>query len=516
MSEAPGSLDRLAIEQISKTFPGQRALDQVSIALRPGEVRGLLGANGSGKSTLVKILAGVHAPDSGSGGIAIDGEQLPLPVVPSRLPDLGMCFVHQDLGLVERRPVLENLTYGRPFLRNRIGLIDWRRERERATALLERFDASFGLDDLVATLSRAQQAMVAIMRAFDLGGERMRVLVLDEPTVGLPPAGVDQLLETVRSVAASGVSVVYVSHALDEVERMCDTVSVLRDGRVILDAATAELDRDAIVEAITGHVPAAAGADHEELASAAQDGAAALDVRGLVTNTLRGIDIQVRRGEIVGVVGDLDSGANEVLPGIYGDLGAEHAVLAVGGNPIERHSPRGLRLAGAGYVPGDRAGSGLLSGLTVRENITCADLREFSVGPLLHRRRERSLALRLIEAFGIRPAWTENRIETLSGGNQQKAVLARWLHGGPPVLLIDEPTQGVDIGAKADIHREIHAGAAGGSAFLIHSSELDELVDLCDRVIVLQRGRAVRSLGGERLSVAEIRHAMFEREMSAA
>jgi ribose transport system ATP-binding protein len=506
---------RLQLEDVSKTFPGQRALDRVSLTLQPGEVRALLGANGSGKSTLVKILAGVYSLDAGAGALAIDGEPVGLPVAPSKLPELGMSFVHQDLGLIERRPVLENLAYGRPFLRKRLGLIDWKRERARASAILEQFGADISLDALVISLTKAEQAMVAIMRAFDLGGADMRVLVLDEPTVGLPPAGADQLLETVRAVAASGVAVIYVSHVIEEVERVCDTVTVLRDGQLVLDAPTAGMTRPALIEAITGHVVDVA-ASRGATPSGAADGPTALAVHGLQATTLRGIDVRVAPGEVVGIVGDLDSGANEVLPAIYGSIPAEHADLSVGGQRVRRHGPRAMCSRGAGYVPGNRAVAGLLSGMTLGENLTCLDLASVSVGPLIHPRRDRRLAQRLIDGFAITPGRADNRIENLSGGNQQKALLARWLHGQRQLLLIDEPTQGVDIGAKAEIHRQIRVAAEDGAAFLVHSTDLEEVERLCDRVLVLQRGVIVRELRAPTIGIAALRHAMFDTERLAA
>lgn len=502
----------LELRGLSKTFVGQRALTDVSLTLVGGEVRALVGANGSGKSTLVKILAGVHHPDVG-GSMRIDGQPVELPMTPARAQATGLRFVHQDLGLVERRPVIENLVYGRPFLRRRFGFIDWQKERDEARALLDEFHANFGLDELVGRLNRAQQAMVAIMRALNLAAVPMSVLVLDEPTVGLPAAQVDTVLGVVESLRRRGVAVLLVSHALNQVERSCENVTVLRDGSVVLDGPLPS-DRAELVEAITGHRP---GEGDDDRAAPVPDGrAAAIDIRNLVTAHLHGVDLWVAPGEIVGVAGDVESGVDDVLPALYGDLPADFDTFEVSGRTITApHSPRRARRAGMAYLPAKRASEAAITGMSLLENLSGGNLEEVASRLRIRRRDEVGMGRTLTAQFAIRPPRLDAPIETFSGGNQQKVMLARWFRTHPGVVLIDEPTQGVDIGAKQEVHHHILTAASEGAAVLIKASEVEELETLCNRIIVLRKGRVATALTGDRINAAAVMHAMFDEPPTA-
>jgi ribose transport system ATP-binding protein len=515
MNEGPEAA--LEVEQLSKSFGGNLVLRNASLRVASGEIRALLGANGSGKSTLVKLLAGVHRPDGNEGRIAVGGMTISLPVTAAKARAAGLRFVHQELGLVDRRPVYENLAYGRPFVRRRYGAINWKRERLDAKLLLREFSATFEPDQLVGTLSRAQQAMLAIIRAFARDPRSpLRLLVLDEPTAGLPPGEVNIVIDTMRAVAGHGVGVVFVSHSLAEVERACATVTVMRDGQVVLDAPLTDRMRNTLIEAITGHHPelyAAAGEHHETIGGAT--GHVALSVRGLRTDSLRGVDFDLRAGEILGVVGDLDSGATDLLPALAGDRRHECDALQVAGEELRRHTVAAARAAGLVYVPVKRATEATLPGLTVRENLTAGNLDGIASRFRIRPRAERQSAVALIERFGIVPRSPSALIETLSGGNQQKVVLARSLRSNPAVVLLDEPTQGVDIGGKEQIHRHIREAAAGGCAFLVCSTEIESLVSIADRVLVLSQGRVTDIVTGDRLTLANVHLAMFPTDRAA-
>ena len=502
--------DRLRVTGISKSFPGQRALDDVSLKLAPGEVRGLLGANGSGKSTLVKVLAGVYTPDrSADAEVVIDGQQLPLPLAATTAKRAGLRFVHQDLALIERRPVLENVALDRPFLRNRFGLIDWKAERRLAEQLLEEFEVSFGVDELVAHLSPAQRTLVAIVRAFDLAGGGMRVLVLDEPTAGLPSHEVDLIFSTIERVSRRGVAVIFVSHSIKELMEVCRTVTVLRDGRLSLDARTADVTPGEVVQAITGRVPSSNRTQApDERTSGGQS--VALSVAGLSSATVRDFGITLEGGEICGIAGNLDSGASEVLPALYGAEPGSVRSLTVGERAVSRLTPRSCRRAGLAYVPPDRLREGLLQGLTVRENIVGGDFSGISRHGILMSNRERDLVQELVDRFDIQPPRPNRPVDKLSGGNQQKTLLARWFRLEPRVLLLQEPTQGVDIGARDEIADQIRGAASKGCSVLVSSTDEAELARLCDRVIIMRAGKAVLTLKREQLSLEAIRHAIHD------
>lgn len=471
---------RLALTGISKAFGADRVLADVSLQVAAGEVRGLLGANGSGKSTLIKILAGVHAPARGSGAIAIDGVALPMPVPPHAARAAGLRFVHQDLALVDRRPVYENLALGRPFVRNRLGLLDWRAERRHAAALLRELGATFGPDELVGTLSRVDQAVVAIGRALADGGA-LKALVLDEPTAGLPAAERALVREAIARLSRRGVAVLLVSHSLDEVLAACDTVTVLRDGCVVLDGAARADRRDTIVSAIAGKP----GPSRER--QRATGSPVSLDVRGLCSGPLRAFGVRVHAGEICGVAGQRDTGADRLLPALYGALPARFERVAVTGRPLAELTPRACRRAGMTYLPPDRRREGLFPGMNVREHIT-------GVAPLLIRvRAERAATRPLVERLSLPPDG-ERPIDRLSGGNQQKAVLARCLRAEPSVLLLQEPLTGIDLGTRAVVRHALDAAADAGAAVLVHSPDEAELAELCDRVIALEAGRGPDAL----------------------
>ncbi len=494
----------LRITGLTKDFGGQRALDAVDIAVEPGEIHALVGHNGSGKSTLVKILAGYHQPEQGAHA-TVAGADFPLGS-PAAARAAGLRFVHQDLGLVETLTVADNLRLAADA---RL-LAPLRRRTERVAA--DEALAALGYDIAptarVGDLTRSERTAVAVARALDDQGTTgpAPLLVLDEPTASLSAGEAQRLFGAVRKVAAAGTAVLFVSHHLDEVLGLCDRVTVLRDGRRVDTRTTAELTHEALVELMLGHGVERSGPTPSGTASLTGS-APRLVVKGLFGTTLSGLDLEVAAGEVLGISGLTGSGREEVAGLLAGHVPRGGAV-DVDGVPVAPGDPRTAIAAGIGYVPAERDRA-LLPRSGVRENLTLADLRPFRRGPRLHRGAEREETRRWITALGIRPADPERPVAQLSGGNQQKVVLARWLRMHPAVLVLDEPTQGVDVGAKADIHRLIEEAAAAGAAVVVCSTDDAELARLAGAVLVLRRGRAATRLTGAEVTDKRIEHELL-------
>lgn len=478
----------LEVRHLSKTYPGQRALDRVSLAVHAGEVHALLGQNGSGKSTLIKALSGYHTPDPGS-EIWMHG----LPYDPVGAADRRLGFVHQELGLVPTLDVVDNLALGRGFRCHRSGRIDWPEERRAARDLISRFCEPFELSTPVGELSYAQQAVVAMARALDgAGGES--VLVLDEPTASLPVVEVRRLFTSIRRFVGQGGGVLFVSHRLDEVLEIADHVSVLRDGRLVASRSMRDLDERRLVEMIVGR-----SVESVNTADRAPLGRAVLEVRDLEGERVAGVDITVHAGEIVGVTGLLGSGREELAGLIFGDDRPSGGSVAVDGVKMRHVGPAYSVAAGLALVPADRAHKGIIPTESVSSNIVLPELGSLLRAGRLDQRRELREARSWIEKLEVRPPDVERQVRSLSGGNQQKVVLAKWLRTNPKVLIADEPTQGVDVGAKASIHQLLVDAASDGLGILVCTAETEDLPSLCDRVIVLRGGVVVAELAGEEL-----------------
>jgi ABC-type sugar transport system ATPase subunit len=482
----------LRVRHLSKSFPGVRALDDVSFDVHAGEILALVGQNGSGKSTLVKILAGVHGADPGSS-------------VTLRAQDEGaedaaqLHFIHQDLGLVPMLSAIENIDLGQPLGRRGYRPSPLRRERHHAERLLAKFDVQLDVRAPVGELSPAERTIVAIVRALDGWKHLRNVLVLDEPTAALHGDEVRRLLDVVRRVARNGAGVIYISHRLDEVIELADEVMVLRDGRLVARAPRGAFDHDALVRMIAGEISPVAPA------RARSAGRVRLEVRGLSCPAIRRADLQVRAGEIVGVTGILGSGRERLAGALFGaDPGAAGSVL-VDGRRVAARSPSASIAAGMAYVPADRHRDGGLMTLTARENLTLPFLAPLTGNARgIDRREERREARHWFARVGLRPLEPERPLNLFSGGNQQKVVLARWMRTEPIVLLLDEPTHGVDVGAKEAIHALVSDAAAGGAAVLVTSSDVKELARLCDRVLVMREGRIADDLHGTSLSESRL------------
>ena len=463
---------------IRKSFSGVEVLHGVDFRVEAGEVVALMGENGAGKSTLMKILGGDYERDGGD--ILIEGN-----VVALRSPRdaelAGVRVIYQELNSAPDLSVAENVLMG--HLPRRGLSIDW----PRAWKITEEILATLGTDisarELVGRLSVGQQQLVEIAKALSRPGAR--VLVLDEPTAALTSREVTRLFDTIAQLRASGVGLVYISHRLDEVQEIADRVTVLRDGVVAADAPMSELSRREIVKLMVGR-------DVETLypARGGEVGDAVLEVAGLSRpNAFEDVNFAVRAGEIVGLYGLMGAGQNEVARALFAAPPASAGEIRVGGRAIRISSPSGAKRAGIGFVSEDRKIEGLVLGMSVADNLTLGNWNSISRGGVLSFGRERERAQHWTQVLGIRAGSSAQAVGTLSGGNQQKVVLARWLEAGTRVLILAEPTRGVDVGARADIYAVLETLRAQGLALVMVSSDIEEMLALCDRTLVFRRGR---------------------------
>lgn len=487
------STSALRLHNLSKSFNGTTVLRGADLVVERGEIHALVGENGSGKSTLIKVLAGFHKPDAGATA-EVGGRELELGSATSAR-DLGCRFVHQDLGLVSTLSVLDNLMLGNaqgyPV---RWGTIKRTAARAQARAMLDRIDLDADLSAPVWSLPIAEQTGVAIARALRDDGDRpASLLVLDEPTASLPFDEVQRLHELVRSAADHGVGVVYVTHRLEEIFQLTDRVTVLRDGVVVGDHDTVDLDHDSLVDLLVGK-----SFSLSRLAGEAPLAEPVLSIAGLSAGKLSDFSLLVSPGEIVGLAGITGSGRESVLPAVFGGMPRRAGVVEVGNTAVPPVAPHVSMRNGIGYLPPDRATLGALLEMTGEENLTFGDLRPFSSFFFLSASKERAETQNWFERLDVRPlrAALEHKISVLSGGNQQKVLIGKWLRLQPRVLLLDEPTQGVDIGAKAQIHAEVAAAAESGAAVVVASTDIEELVSLCHRVLVIAHGSAFVELAG--------------------
>jgi ribose transport system ATP-binding protein len=539
-SSAPPAVE---LRSISKVFGSNRALDHVKLTIGQGEVVGLLGQNGSGKSTLVKVMSGVYEPEPG-GHLFVGGKEVPLPLPPGQASEIGLSFVYQNLALAPGLTVLENLTIGQRIAPGAGGWgpINWRREHRDAAASLARYQVSLDLDQKAGELAPVDQARLAIVRAAeDLRRYRARtggshsVLILDEPTVFLPEEEIDRLFDLIRTVVAEGAAVLFISHDLAAVRAITSRVVVLRDGRVVAEEVTADINEEALVDLIVGASARLAEVVPEEIAPVEDKRAVELTIEAmesvgdrngpglgedvvvehLIDERLHDLSFEIGAGEILGVAGLIGSGAEELPYLLFGARQAISGSLRLGS---ERLNCGGLtpqrsvreRIA---LVPADRALQGLSQGLTLWENITMLVEDEHYRGGIFRRGELLKLAEDAIDRFLIRPALAHAPAGTFSGGNQQKALMAKWLIARPRLLLLHEPTQGVDVGARRDIYRFVKAAATlNQMAVLWVTTEFGELAEVCDRVIVLAQGRHTETLAGEELSEEAISAAALRQQ----
>jgi ribose transport system ATP-binding protein len=497
----------LEIRNLSKTFAGQVVLDRVDLTVAEGEVHALVGQNGSGKSTLIKILAGYHPPDPGATA-SVRGTPLRLGSA-AAAHDGDIRFVHQDLGLVLELSCVENVMLGRSYPVGFGGRIRWREARRVASALLERVGLDIDVRRPVGELGLADRTGLAIARA--LPGDRAAgagagpaLLVLDEPTASLPADEVDRLLGIIGRLRDAGDSVLIVSHHLAEILAIADRITVLRDGRRVASTAAAEVGTDALSRLIVGHdLVVSAGRD----AVGEPTGPAVLRLMSVGGGTVTDVSLTVGPGEIVGVAGLTGSGREVLGAMVSGRLPRTGAVYA-DDVAVPAVNPAAALAARLAFVPGERARYGTFTNLTVRQNLTMGSLRRHVRHGRVNARSERDEVRTWIDTFGIVTRGVDAPITSLSGGNQQKVLVARAMRRSPRILVLDDPTSGIDVKARDQVHRIVERGADEGTAVLLVSTDSDELARLCDRVLILSRGRVVRELRrGADLSPAAIDHA---------
>ena len=484
------------MSRIEKSYPGVKALRGVDLTVHAGQVMGLVGENGAGKSTLLKILAGAIAPDAGT--IEVDGAATTLRS-PRDSQKAGIAVIYQELMLAEHLSVAENVFAGREPSRRGRG-IDFRAMNAATAALLARLGVKVAPTERVGRLNVARRQMVEIAKALSM---QARLIVMDEPTSSLTEDEVDSLLGVVRALSAEGVGVVYVSHRMREVFDVATDVTVLRDGALVTAAPIASLTPDAVVRHMVGRdLVDMYGRREQPLAADAPE---VLRVTGLRAEP-RVIDVgfSVRAGEIVGMAGLIGAGRTETALCVFGSLSRTAGELHLDGRQVTLGSPRAAIAAGVAYVPEDRKAHGLFLGLPVRTNISSARLDLVCRAGVVSGAREDDLARRLVRDLTVKTSSVETTVGTLSGGNQQKVVLARWLAHLPKVLILDEPTRGVDVGAKAEIYRLVREVAAMGVAILMISSELPEVLGLSDRILVMREGRLVGELDGPTASEEQV------------
>jgi ribose transport system ATP-binding protein len=483
----------LEFSHVSKQFGGTLALNDLSLEVRAGEVLALLGQNGAGKSTVIKILAGVHAASSGE--ILFQGRKLE-----SFHPKPPIAFIHQDLGLIEWMTVSENLSFGLGFPKKN-GLINWRAAATRATKMLKVVGGGISPSARIFSLSRTERALVAIARAL---AQEAQLLVLDEPTSSLPSADVERLFEVLRYLRAEGVGIIYVSHRLDEIFRISDRIAVMRDGKLVSLCDASETNQTELVTTIVGHKIS------EAYPKAALPTAQThlLEVTGLRVAALDTVNFGIRPGEALGLTGLKGAGQVEIGRALFGLEQILAGQIKLDHTVIHSSSPLEAMKSGIGFVSSNRREESLAMTLNVRENFFMNPAnRNLKLHHAIQPKQEKLDARAWVKRFNVRPPDSEQALDTLSGGNQQKVVMGRWLEFGAKLLILEEPTLGVDVGSKAEIYSFLLKALEAGAAVLLVSTDLEEIAGICHRALVFNRGSVAAELEGNQLTVAALVHA---------
>ncbi|MDW8206972.1 MAG: sugar ABC transporter ATP-binding protein [Chloroherpetonaceae bacterium] len=484
------------MRHISKQYPGVRALDDVSLTVYPGEVHALLGENGAGKSTLMKILAGAQSRDSGE--ILLYGQPVAIDS-PHRAMELGIAIIYQEFNLVPYLSAGENIFLGREPRATLPGFVDFKALYRMAQEILDRLGVKIDARTPVNQLSVAQQQMVEIAKA---ASQQARILVMDEPSATLTDHELQALFQLIRQLRDEGVSILYISHRLEEIFEICDRATILRDGRWIATRSVSDLTREEIIRLMVGREL------REAIPKVAvEPGPPALAVKHLNrAGVLHDVSFHVCRGEIVGLAGLVGAGRTETARAIFGADPIDSGTIEVFGRPVTIRSPQDAIRHGIGLVTEDRKQQGLVLGMAVRENTTLANLGALSSLGFIRRNAERQVAEQYRKSLAIKTPSIEQTVQNLSGGNQQKVVLAKWLFTGSKILIFDEPTRGIDVGAKSEIYRLMNDLAAQGVAILMISSELPEILGMSDRILVMHEGRIAGELSRAEATQEKIMH----------
>lgn len=492
-----GSL--LELKNISKAFPGVQALTNAYFEVRAGEVHALLGENGAGKSTLIKIISGLYRPDEGE--ILLDGQRAVFNN-PREAQLSGIATIYQELSLYPELTVAENIFMGHAP-RNRFGMVDWREMREQSRQILASLNIhNVDVTEKVGTMTVGKRQRVEIAKALSMNA---RILIMDEPTAALTEADVNTLFEIVRLLRERGVAIIYISHRLEEVFELADRVSVLRDGQYVGTKPVTETSENELISMMVGRT-----IDNLFPKLDTEIGAPVLEAVNISRRPdVRDVSLTVHAGEIVGLAGLVGSGRSEFAQVVFGISPAESGALRLNGKAIQVKNPAEAMKLGIAYVPEDRGTQGLIRQMNIRENVSLAVLQSLVKRGFIDRKSERSLADSMIEKLSIRAFSSDQVVNKLSGGNQQKVVVSKWLASEPRLLIMDEPTRGVDVGAKAEIHRLISLLAQQGLAILMISSELPEIMGMSDRILVMREGSVVAEFKRTEATQEQIATAMM-------
>ncbi len=489
----------LAASGVCKRYAGVSALEDVDLELRPGTIHALIGENGAGKSTLSKILSGFEAPDDGT--VVVGGEPVTFRT-PAQAAAQGITIVHQELSVIGSLSVAENVLVG--IEPSRAGFVDRRALAARAREYLKRVGLDVNPRAEAGTLSVAQQQLVEIARALAMDS---KVIFFDEPTSSLPHSDSRRLLQLLLELRDAGHAVVLISHDLAEVLEIADTVTVLRDGRHVITAPARELNEEQLIQHMIGRDLDVVYRDHQV---DVRHGDPVLEVRDIKARGVKSASLQAREGEVVGIGGLVGSGRSELLAALYGAAALQTGSMTLRGKPYRPRHPQDALSAGMGLVPESRKDQGLHLGLSIAHNIELASLTNYSSGPWLRRRAAAKVVTEYCKKLRIKAATVAMPVSALSGGNQQKVVLAKVLATNPRVLLLDEPTRGIDVGAKAEVHRIIRELADSGMTIIMVSSVLPELLHTCDRVVVMRGGRTVGEIEHDHLSEESVMRLAFQ------
>jgi ribose transport system ATP-binding protein len=470
----------LRLEGISKSFPGVKALNNVHLNVRKGEVHGLVGENGAGKSTLMKILSGAYGKDKGE--IYWQGQKVEINK-PKDSESLGIAIIYQEFNLVPQLSISENIWLGREPLANKtLHLIDWNEMHKKSSQMLQELNLEIDPTRPVAGLGVASQQMIEIAKALSLNA---KLLIMDEPTSALSKNEIDQLFSVIRKLKAKGVSVIYISHHLDEVYEICDRGTVLRDGNYIATIDPKETTKDQLIQLMVGRT-----LDQQYPKIKTKRGKELLRVENLnQKNILKDINFSAYAGEILGISGLVGAGRTELVKAVFGVDPIDSGKIFVGGNEIKIKSPQSAIQAGMGLLPEDRKYEGLVLKLSVKQNVSMASLDKFKRHGMLQLKIEKIKVMDFIDKLRILTPSIEKEVQNLSGGNQQKVVLAKWLASQSQILIFDEPTRGIDVGAKVEVYNLMNELVKNGVAVIMVSSEMPELLGMSDRILVMQQGR---------------------------